>query len=465
MAAIKDKPASTEVQRWLLFLEPDPADAGLAAQGQDRRTARPTLAATLYNALSAIPRREPILDDLVALREHGERVRRLGRLVEHYTADLPAALATVAKRALDLPELRQDDLSGLMHDVHQEARTAAGPAYWSYRQLELQHLGAYLAEVFSEAFAYPRESSQASLVRAAMTEWMRLTHPDPFAAGTEDFLNAADAPFRERRLRFLVQGLNTLYPRVDVPRQDVDQAKTATYRHLGLLAQDTAPRRLAQTFHAADVGLFGDEPLARYLRSDEGPIQFVADNRQELDDLVGSVAAHLDERMRGRALALLTDLGRLCRSWHDAVTTTLVVRFIGFPIWDTLIQPLLAVSDLEQFSPIRVSRLSPDDAVLLRHDDQTGTGFDPEAKLAGTRAGHFGAFFSRRGREEDYLWGRLDGVEQLLGLISGGPPAANLVADAMRAVLTEEEPALSRARGLMTSIARTLDERSAPGAG
>jgi hypothetical protein len=33
--------------------------------------------------------------------------------------------------------------------------------------------------------------------------------------------------------------------------------------------------------------------------------------------------------------------------------------------------------------------------------------------------GHFGAFFSRPGRERDYLLGRLDGAERLVGLLLG----------------------------------------------
>ena len=35
--------------------------------------------------------------------------------------------------------------------------------------------------------------------------------------------------------------------------------------------------------------------------------------------------------------------------------------------------------------------------------------------------GHFGAFFSRPGRENDYLWGRLDTAERLIVLLSTPP--------------------------------------------
>ena len=35
--------------------------------------------------------------------------------------------------------------------------------------------------------------------------------------------------------------------------------------------------------------------------------------------------------------------------------------------------------------------------------------------------GHFGAFFSREGRENDYLWGRLDTAERLIVLLATPP--------------------------------------------
>ena len=47
---------------------------------------------------------------------------------------------------------------------------------------------------------------------------------------------------------------------------------------------------------------------------------------------------------------------------------------------------------------------------------------DPSAKLDGVSIGHFGAFFDQAWRENDYLWGRLDGAElafRLLSLQSG----------------------------------------------
>jgi hypothetical protein len=364
-------------------------------------------------------------------------------------ADLPTTLEEIARQTDDLPRLRARDLSSLMQEVHEEARASSGTAYWGYLQLKLHRIAEYLAEVSSEAFTYPRESSQASFVRAVMSEWMRLTHPDPLTQETAAFLNKVDVPFRERRLRFLVQGLNGLYSSAHAPRGDVDAAKQATYQHLEGLQSVTAPARLRTRFPDADFGLFGDEPMQEWLRSDAGPTDFVQQNRSQLDALVDGMATYLDGALRGHALGMLEDLVTRCEDWHRSVTSTLLVRFVGFPLWDTLMYPLMAVSDLEQFSPIRVARFSPDDATFLGHD--------PEKKLAGDELGHFGAFFDRDGRERDYLWGRLDGSEQLLGLISGGAPDRDDLAAAVRAVLAEERSSLEGAGPLMDELSRRLD--------
>ena len=58
--------------------------------------------------------------------------------------------------------------------------------------------------------------------------------------------------------------------------------------------------------------------------------------------------------------------------------------------------------------------MSPRDAKLLPP-------LDPKKpkQLAGFEKMHFGAFFDRAGRENDYLWGRLDGAERLIGLVLG----------------------------------------------
>jgi len=104
----------------------------------------------------------------------------------------------------------------------------------------------------------------------------------------------------------------------------------------------------------------------------------------------------------------------------------------------------VALSALPQLSPIRAIRFSPDRATLLK---APGT-----SKLRGISFHHFAAFFHRDWRENDYLWGRLDGAELILRLVAGlgasGPSTsafdARVAASAFAAVLRSETDLTSR---------------------
>ena len=68
-------------------------------------------------------------------------------------------------------------------------------------------------------------------------------------------------------------------------------------------------------------------------------------------------------------------------------------------------------------------------------------------QLAGFGKMHFGAFFDRSGRESDYLWGRLDGAERLIGLVLGEGFSDDERADWCRkafAAIVEEEDGRAR---------------------
>src|SRR5204863_2662380 len=71
--AIKKRRADVEVDRRLLYLEPDPGDRFLTPEQLNTSKPAPTTAKALLAATSGIPRHEPILDDLLDLEAHNER--------------------------------------------------------------------------------------------------------------------------------------------------------------------------------------------------------------------------------------------------------------------------------------------------------------------------------------------------------------------------------------------------------
>ena len=84
----------------------------------------------------------------------------------------------------------------------------------------------------------------------------------------------------------------------------------------------------------------------------------------------------------------------------------------------------------------------------------------PEDKVKGKRLMHFWAFFDRTARENDYLWGRLDGAAHLIGILVGKkhPQYRGWCMKAFAAILDEDEAALTHVsdtvRDLRTELTR-----------
>ncbi len=130
----------------------------------------------------------------------------------------------------------------------------------------------------------------------------------------------------------------------------------------------------------------------------------------------------------------------------------LLLTYLGFPFYDIATLPLLQGEGLDEFDPIKVDRIAPDDATAIRAGGAAAT-------LKGIQFNSFGAFFSRAYRENDYLWGRLHGAERLIDIIVSALPegvhlppgtVATLKRDAFRAILAEE-------RGRLTLVPALLD--------
>ena len=131
-----------------------------------------------------------------------------------------------------------------------------------------------------------------------------------------------------------------------------------------------------------------------------------------------------------------------------------LLAHLGFPFFDIATLPLLRGEGLNEFDPIRVDRISPDDACSIRKGGAATT-------LKGVQFNNFGAFFSRAYRENDYLWGRLHGADRLVDiLLSTLPPATYLapgrVSEIKRtmfhAILDEEEQRLGAIGGLFKEL-------------
>ena len=101
-----------------------------------------------------------------------------------------------------------------------------------------------------------------------------------------------------------------------------------------------------------------------------------------------------------------------------------------------------------------MDRISPDDANTIRKGGAATT-------LKGIEFNNFGAFFSRAYRENDYLWGRLHGIDRLVDIVLSSMPGT-ISADqsevlaikkkAFTAVLDAEAPRLKHIQPLIIDL-------------
>jgi patatin-related protein len=433
--AIVRKRASTEVKRWLVYIEPDPASTPPPGSGRAPKPGRPPgWLATIWSGLSAIPAREPILDDLMRLRDFNERVAHVADLTRVSFEEVQGELERLAGELLAGEPPTAEAVGERMAAVHDRARARAGAAYLGYVQLKLQVVSRWLADLVASGFAYPAESSHASFVRAVMLEWMQRNHR--IKPGDQDlqeqtrFLDRFDMPYRERRLRFVIRGINDLYPRHPEDRAALDQAKAELYDFLGRLGDATDPAKVRAAVGDPPFDILNPEQLAEWVSADRPPDAFLKEHGEVVDQLVDRIGEVLGERLGGFSADLWTRFVEMTGGWEPAMRVGLIVRWVGFPLWDTLLFPVMDLADIWQLNQISVKRFSPDDAKRLP--------VPPEQKLQGSALHHFGAFFKRSAREHDYVWGRLDAVEQLLGLLDPKLPDG-VYRQGFEAVFQEEQ--------------------------
>jgi len=160
---------------------------------------------------------------------------------------------------------------------------------------------------------------------------------------------------------------------------------------------------------------------------------------QEMDAVMEQLHRELDLADMDRSVDAIV-ASSLVADIPAALRHEVLIYYIGFPFWDVWTFPISEWRAVEEHREIRVDRISPDDAALLRNGATT--------RLKGADYRHFAGFLSRSRREHDYLWGRLCGAERLIDIVSdaaavegalGNTDIRALKIAAFRAILDTEE--------------------------
>ena len=238
-----------------------------------------------------------------------------------------------------------------------------------------------------------------------------------------------------RRLRFLARQL----------AEDLDRADPADYEAMDGM-HDVVYDCLSLYIERETIDYLGDDFAALAEMADTQP-GAVLDALARTRDLTAADAI-VDAKLAA-ALAVIP----------KAEKRSMLLAFLGFPFYDIATLPLLQGEGLDEFDPIKVDRISPEDARTIRKGGVAAT-------LKGIEFNNFGAFFSRSYRENDYLWGRLHGAERMIDILFSTLPLSKRPGDEtilgfkkiiFRKIVDEEEPRLTRIAPLIASLREEIE--------
>ncbi|WP_176590235.1 patatin-like protein [Sphingobium sp. EM0848] len=445
IGALKNRPSRREVDRRFVYIDPKPGHRSIQLNRQGEAvptgedTPLPGFFRTIFGALSDIPREQPIRDNLDAIDQHSGRIRRMVRILNALRPGIEAEVENAIGGMLFLDRPTPARLSAWRSKAQQRAASSAGFAFPAYGHLKLSGIVEDLADLLfrlgAEESPLMRESYRQALwshVRGIGAD--RLTEDVGRDSAPVSFFRLHDLTFRIRRLRFLARRL----------AETLEVEATADEAAI-LKMHDAIYAALSHYTECEGIDFYNGEirAAAREVPNDPGAaLEAVATLRglRERDEAA--------DMMLADAMAALPKAAR----------RTMLLAYLGFPFYDIATLPLLQGHAMDEYDPIKVDRISPEDCSAIRSGGA-------EATLKGIEFNNFGAFFSRAYRENDYLWGRLHGVERLLDIVISALPAANrLSPDAVRdyrrtafmAILDEEEKRLKHAADLIASLRKEI---------
>jgi Protein of unknown function (DUF3376) len=340
-------------------------------------------------------------------------------------------------------------------------RKEAGFNYATYVRLKISGVVDRYAETACAICDLPPDSSHAQLARRVVRCWAageRLFEKESIEPSDRQrqFLVDFDLDYAQRRLRFVIDGVSGWYQsvgRAGYPsRQELDEVKARLWKAVltlrDVMAGTDFGEEVGPHFHAC----FPVDVMREFMRQPQfDPQEYVDERRNELAALEAALRTFLKKQLGTFTGDLYADLVKRTQSWDEQRKWALLSRYLGFQFWDVLLYPVQALSDVGERDKVEVVRLSPRDTKRIRPPQPNG-----HRTLVGAGQHHFGAFLSDRGgREKDYLWGRLDTAERLIGILLRGSAEEDKehwFKEACRAILAEDDQAVPNASDLVRYV-------------
>lgn len=434
MGVLHDRPAQREVDRRFVYIDPTP-DARRTV-GDPR--AEVGFFRAIFGSVSSIPREQPIRDNLEQIQTLSRAAMDMGRVVAGLRPEVERAVDALFGRTFFLDKPTPRRLATWRAKAQQAAAEQAGFAYHAYAQAKFAGVLTRLSQVVvAHAPALP--GGDVRTIGLRLREQAEANGLTSLAEPSGGANEAAIAFFREHDIGFRIRRLRLLARRLSREWED-DPEISEEHRDAG---RDMVYRALALYFdRESDLDGSGviDPEFAKVAA------QVFADP--------GRVLAGIAARRDLQAIDLQVEviLAQGLAAMPRALRRRVLLAYLGFPFYDIATLPLMRNEGLTEFDPVKVDRISPDDAPTIREGGTAAT-------LRGIEFYNFGAFFSRAYRENDYLWGRLHGAERMVDLVCSTLPVPlpNEQCLAMKrrlflAILDEEEPRLREDPGLVATL-------------
>ena len=436
--ALKGRPAQREVDRRFVYIDPRPDKFEIK---QERATRDVGFFGAIFGSISTIPREQPIRDNLEKLDEQSREAKALQRMVASLRPEVEGTVERLFGRTFFLNHPSPRRLHAWRKKAQHEAALSAGFAYNSYAQAKFAGIVDDLARMtYAQApqLGLAGHSPIAGVFYRELERRGMTTLSGQNGGASDDaiaFFRSHDLAFRIRRLRLLARRLARDWEAdPDIPDQALETARKAIYDILALYYRSDDEDCLGHEF--ADLA-------GEALTAPGAVLDYLSKHR----DL---------EKWDGVAETMLADA---LQAMPETLRRRMLLAYLGFPYYDISTLTLMRDRSLTEFNPIKVDRISPDDATAIRAGGTSAT-------LRGTEFYNFGAFFSRAYRENDYLWGRLHGAERMIDLVTstivgsvGEDKIARFKTEAFHAILNEEQGRLTADPELIDTIRRELDSR------
>ena len=460
---IQYRASTRPVKRKLLFIDPFPE---VAEPSIDRAREVGFLENAVLAAMK-LPRYEVIRGDIQRLSGMNRQLDRLAALRDRLNNDSGKLDAQD-----ELPEAPKNYADLDLKDMVE--KQGFGDRYPPYHHLRVYDVSDGLARIVTRAAQLATDSDEYYFVRMLVRSWREANFSAYRMDGkkTENaFLFDYDADFRLRRLNHLRVCIDDRLESELRPeeRSDLQELRKRIEAQIANLERITRKLRSPARSPLRGTGNFDQLKtaltqayskvmnqvgrMARYEAADEVYRQFqesidplMADIQRALKDVFDSNRKDMEEAWRYHGATTAREefqQAYKCFQWHDSHTL-----------------PFLQGTSAREYSEIEVFRVSPIDGTLAYGTDK---GAQSE-KLVGTRAGAFGGFMEKEWRENDMMWGRLDGAERIVYALLPDPRDETLrqsyIRELQDSILSEEFSMTVKEKRdrVFRCLARELDE-------